>query len=77
MKFTVYKNGAYFGYKWYYDQFHYPLLILESEYEERDIFDVKVLWEWNGNPGNDYTIKLYSEQDDLFVYDDKIKTNMI
>ena len=65
LKYTVYRNGAFLGYKWYYDQFHYPYLIKEADYASRDVFEITVLWDWKGYQGNDYTIKVYSRQAEI------------
>ena len=77
LKYTVYHNGALLGYKWYYDQFHYPYLIKEADYASRDVFEVTVLWDWKGYQANDYTIKVYSRQREIQLFDEKFETNMI
>ena len=45
---------------YYYDLYSLPVLLEEDEYEAGDVLYISVFYDWNGSPGNDYTLKIYS-----------------
>lgn len=48
-------------YKYYYEQYHNPMLIAPSSYIAGDTFTITVSNDWYGTPSRDYTIMLYSK----------------
>lgn len=63
----------------YYDLFHRPYYVAESEYAAGDKFILEVQYDWtygwSNYPGNDYTLKIYSKQN-LEIKDENGETNM-
>ena len=49
--------------KRYPDVQHIPIPINTLKYQAGDIFAVDVKYDWNGSPGNDYTVKVHSKMD--------------
>ena len=72
----VYRNTHYIGYKWYYDQFHYPFIIAENDYKAGDTILIKVLWDWNKSPAKDYTLKIYSQHKGVKILNSSEDSNM-
>lgn len=48
-------------YKYYYEQYHNPMLIGPSSYKAGDNFSITVSNDWYGSPARDYTVMLYSK----------------
>jgi hypothetical protein len=46
-------------FKYYYEQFHNPVLISPSSYQAGDTFSITVSNDWFGSPSRDYTIMAY------------------
>ena len=42
-----------------------PILIPAGTYAVGDSFNVYVLYVWNGSPANDFTLSVYSTENDL------------
>ena len=54
-------NAAAIKTAYYYDAYAVPLAVAESAYNAGDTFYIKVLYDWKGSVGNDYTVKVYSK----------------
>ena len=56
-------------YKYYYEQYHDPMLIGPSSYQVGDTFDITVSNDWYGSPSRDYTIMAYLAvpEDSVFI----------
>ena len=77
-KITLHKNdpaASYFKGKQYYDAFSIPIMLTESDYAAGDTIYMKVRYDWNGSPVNDYTLKVHSKMD-LEIVDENGKSNM-
>jgi hypothetical protein len=48
-------------YKYYYEQYHNPMLIGPSKYQAGDNFSITVSNDWYGSPARDFTVMLYSK----------------
>lgn len=84
VKFTLYKNtkDKKWSQYWYYDAYHKPAQILESEYEAGDKIILEVTYDWFDGyssipeSARDYTIKVYSKQNLEIKSSATGKTNM-
>mmetsp|Transcript_15383 Transcript_15383/g.23677 ORF Transcript_15383/g.23677 Transcript_15383/m.23677 type:complete len:118 (-) Transcript_15383:196-549(-) len=65
VKLNVYIGDSDTSFKqmYYYDQFSYPILVPEADYEAGDNIKITVDYTWNFYPTKDYTVKVYSKHD--------------
>lgn len=59
----------------YFELFHWPIQVLSTNYTAGTKFIIRVQYTWDSNPGNDYTLKVYSKQD-LTILDSNGNSNM-
>jgi len=63
-------------YRYYFESFAMPIKVEEADYNNGDVFTLKVKYLWFGSPEPDYTVKVYSKQN-LAIRDSDGVTNEI
>lgn len=60
-------SGGTFGSRYYYDQYHRPIVMTSSDYTANEEIWIQVRYEWVGQTHKDYTVKVHSKQSGVQV----------